>query len=73
MSVNFCDFLTPTDAVTENPQKLWPLRNITNPTGWDGVKKYYSRLVRLCSSRDGVPWGIVNDTCRQYSLSLQLD
>jgi hypothetical protein len=21
MSVNFCDFLTPTDAVTENPQK----------------------------------------------------
>ncbi len=27
MSVNFCDFLTPTDAVTENPQKsLGPLK-----------------------------------------------
>jgi hypothetical protein len=36
-SVNYCDFLMPTDAVTQN---IWPLR--TNPTGWDGVKKYYS-------------------------------
>jgi hypothetical protein len=41
--------------------------------GWDGVKKYYSRQLRLSSSRDGVPWGKVNDTCRQYSLSLRFD
>ncbi len=36
-----------------------------------GVKKYYRRQLRLSSSRDGVPWGMVNDTCRQYSLSLR--
>ncbi len=47
--------------------------SITNPTGWDGVKKYYSRQLRLSSSRDGVPWGIVNEKCRQYSLSLRFD
>jgi hypothetical protein len=41
LSVNNCDFLLPTDDVTENPQNIWPLRNITNPSGWDGVKKYY--------------------------------
>jgi hypothetical protein len=43
LRVKFCDFLTPTNAVIENPQAL---RNITNPTGWDGVKKYYSH--QLC-------------------------
>jgi hypothetical protein len=63
-------FLTPTNAVTENPQAA---ENITNPTGWDGVKKYYSRQLRLSSSRDGVSWGMVNDTCLQYSLSLLFD
>jgi hypothetical protein len=41
LSFNYCDLLTPTDAVTENPQiNFWTLRNITYPTGWDGVKKY---------------------------------
>ncbi len=25
-------------------------------SGWDGVKKYYSRQLHLSSSRDGVPW-----------------
>ncbi len=31
----------PTDAVTENPQKYLAADNcITNPTGWDSVKKY---------------------------------
>jgi hypothetical protein len=34
----------------------------TDPTSWDGVKKLYSRHVRLCSSRDGVPWGMVKMT-----------
>jgi hypothetical protein len=34
VSVNFCDILTPHDAVTENPQKLSTLRNFTNPIGW---------------------------------------
>jgi hypothetical protein len=39
ISVNYCDFLTLPDAVTENPHiNFWPLRNITNPTGWDIVK-----------------------------------
>jgi hypothetical protein len=39
LSVNFCDFLTPTDAVTENSHiNIWPLRNVTNPTGLDSVK-----------------------------------
>ncbi len=39
LSVNFCHFFTPTDAVTENPHvNIWSLRNITNPTGWDSVK-----------------------------------
>jgi hypothetical protein len=35
VSVNFCDFLTPTDAVTENPQKYMAADtvNITNQTG----------------------------------------
>jgi hypothetical protein len=38
LSVNYCDFLTPTDAVTENPHiNIWPLRNVTNPTGLDSV------------------------------------
>ena len=32
------------------------------------VAKYYS-----CSSRDGVPWGMVNNTCRQYRFSLRFD
>jgi hypothetical protein len=37
--VNYYDFLTPTDAVTENPHiNIWLLRNIANPTGWDSVK-----------------------------------
>jgi hypothetical protein len=31
------------------------------------------RQLRLSSSRDGVPWGMVNETCRQYSLSLRFD
>ncbi len=31
------------------------------------------KTVPLSSSRDGVPWGMVNDTCRQYSLSLRFD
>jgi hypothetical protein len=44
----------------------------TDPTSWDGVKKYYSRKVCLCSSRDGVPWGMVNDTCQQYRFSCGL-
>ncbi len=43
VSVNFCDFLTPTDAVIENPQKFLAAEKYYNPTGWDGVKKYYSR------------------------------
>jgi hypothetical protein len=43
MRDNFCDFLTPTDAAKENPKKFWPLKNITNPTGWEGVKNYQSR------------------------------
>jgi hypothetical protein len=31
---NNCDFLTPTDAVTENSHSnIWPVRNKTNPTG----------------------------------------
>ncbi len=39
LSVNCCDFLTPTDAITENlHMNIWPLRNITNPTGWVNVK-----------------------------------
>jgi hypothetical protein len=46
---------------------------ITDPTGWDGVKKYYSRQLRLSYSRDGVPWGMENDICRPYSLSLRFD
>ncbi len=45
----------------------------TDPTGWDVVKKYYSRQVCLCSSRDGVPWGMVNDTCQQNRFSLRFD
>jgi hypothetical protein len=64
LSVNYCDFLTLTDTATD-----WPLRNITNPTGWDSFKKYLSRGKRLCSSRDGVHWGKVKDTCRQESTS----
>jgi hypothetical protein len=50
---------------TENAQNLFAAEkySITNPTGWD--EKYYSRQLRLSSSRDGVPWGMVNDTCRQ--------
>jgi hypothetical protein len=37
--VNYCDFLTPTDAVTENLHiNIWLLRNITNPTVWDSGK-----------------------------------
>jgi hypothetical protein len=44
LSGNYCDFLTPTDAVTQKINtNIWPLRNITNPTCRDGVKKYYSR------------------------------
>jgi hypothetical protein len=61
---------------TENAQNYFAAEkynNITNPTGWDGVKKYYSGQLRLSSSRDVVPWGMVNDTCRQYSLSLRFD
>jgi hypothetical protein len=35
LSVNYCDFLTPTVTVTENAHvNIWPLRNITNPTGF---------------------------------------
>ncbi len=44
LSGNYCDFLTPTDAVTQKINtNVLPLRNITNPTCRDGVKKYYSR------------------------------
>jgi hypothetical protein len=40
VSVNYCDFLTPTDTVTENPHiNFCPLRSISNPTGWDIFKK----------------------------------
>jgi hypothetical protein len=40
---NYCDFLTPTDAVTQKINtNILLLRNITNPTFRDGVKKYYS-------------------------------
>jgi hypothetical protein len=35
------------------------------------IKKYYSRQVSLWYSRDGVPWGMENDICRQYSLFLR--
>jgi hypothetical protein len=59
----------------ENAQNYFAAEkySITNPTGWDGVKKYYRRQLRLSSSPDGVPWGMVkNETCRQYSLSLRL-
>jgi hypothetical protein len=40
LSVNYIViFLTSTDAVTKNPHiNIWPLRIITNPTGWDSVK-----------------------------------
>jgi hypothetical protein len=39
LSVNYCDFLTPTDSVTENPHiHIWLLRNITNPAYCDSVK-----------------------------------
>jgi hypothetical protein len=32
-------FFTPTESVTENPHfNIWPLRNISNPTGWDIVE-----------------------------------
>jgi hypothetical protein len=37
ISINFCDFLTPTDAVNENPQTNYPLRKkilLTNRLGW---------------------------------------
>ncbi len=60
---------------TENAQNYFAAEkySVTDPTGWDGVRKYYSRQLRLSSSRDGIPWGMVNDTCRQYSLSLRFD
>jgi hypothetical protein len=47
---------------TENAKNYFAAEkySITNPTGWDGVKKYYSHQLRLSSSRDGVPWGMVN-------------
>jgi hypothetical protein len=34
---------------TENEQNYFAAEkySITNPTGWDGVKKYYSRQLRL--------------------------
>ena len=47
VKVGLADFLTPTDAVTENPKNYFAAENITNSTGWDGVKKYYSRQLRL--------------------------
>ncbi len=44
LSGNYSDFLTPTDAVTQKINtNIFALRNITNPTCRDGVKKYYSR------------------------------
>ncbi len=45
---------------------IWPLRNITNPTGWDGVKMCYRRCTRLCTSCDGVHWGEVKHTVFPY-------
>ncbi len=39
------DFLTPTEAVTENLHiNIWLLRNITNPAGWDSVKTVLKTL-----------------------------
>ncbi len=58
---------------TEINTNIWPLRNITNPTCWDSVKMCYRRWTRLCSSRDGVHWGTVKDTCRQKSTSELID
>jgi hypothetical protein len=41
---NYCDFLTPTDAVTQKINtNILPLRNITNPTCQDSVKMCYRR------------------------------
>jgi hypothetical protein len=44
LSDNNCDFLTPTDAVTQKINtNIWPLINITNPTCRDSVKMSYRR------------------------------
>jgi hypothetical protein len=61
LSVNYCNFLTSIDAVTENPHiNIFPLRNITNPTGWDSVKmsKDYENVFALLVmvSIGALPW-----------------
>jgi hypothetical protein len=44
LSGNYCDFLTPTYAVTQKINtNIWSLRNITNTTCWDSVKMCYRR------------------------------
>ncbi len=63
LSVNYCDFLMPTDSGQEN---IWPLRNITNP--WrQRVLKPLKTFMLLLS--DGVSLGNVNDTDWQESTS----
>jgi hypothetical protein len=56
-------------GINRTAMKIW----IAGKCRLSCVKKYYSRQLRLSSSCDGVPWGMVNDTCRQYSLSLRFD
>jgi hypothetical protein len=70
LSVNYYDFLTQTDAVTENPHiNIWLLTNIVSPVS--KCAKYAEK--RFCSPRDGVHWGPEKDTCRQDSSSKWID
>ncbi len=63
LSSNYCDFLTPTDAVTQKINtNILPLRNITNPTCRDSVKMCYRHRPLIYCSCDGVHWGTVKDT-----------
>ncbi len=38
-----------------------------------GCSTFWRHPKRLWNFRDGVHWGMVNDTCRQYSLSVRFD
>jgi hypothetical protein len=37
---------------------------LTYSTGWDGIKKL-NKDAENVYARDGVPWGMVKETCRQ--------
>jgi hypothetical protein len=69
LSGNYCDFLTPTDAVTEKTHSnIWQLRNITGT-----VSKCDKDAENGFAFPDGVHWDAVKDTCHQDSSSKWID